>query len=85
MDQGFYSVYDDGIKNILLTEEIEETRELIRNTESNFKYMLSLKDKIKDMNKEIKRLEKHNSDLRKQIQHKDNYNPENDYDDEIPF
>lgn len=37
------------------------------------------------MNKEIKRLEKHNSDLRKQIQHKDNYNPENDYDDEIPF
>lgn len=75
----------NGIKNMLLTEEIEETRELIRNTESNFKYLLSLEDKIKDMNKEIKRLEKHNSDLRKQIQHKDNYNPENDYDDEIPF
>ena len=47
--------------------------------------MLSLEDKIKDMNKEIKRLEKCNSDLRKQIQYKDNYDPENDYDDEIPF
>lgn len=75
----------NSVKNILLTEDIEETRELIKNTESSFKYMLSLEDKIKDMNKEIKRLEKHNSDLRKQIQHKDNYNPENDYDDEIPF
>lgn len=73
------------IKKMLLTEDIEETRELIKNTESNFEYMLSLEDKIKDMNKEIKRLEKCNSDLRKQIQYKDNYDPENDYDDEIPF
>ena len=70
---------------MLLTEDIEETRELIKNTESNFEYMLSLEDKIKDMNKEIKRLEKCNSDLKKQIQYKDNYDPENDYDDEIPF
>ena len=75
----------NGIKKMLLTEEIEETREVIKNTESNFKYMLSLENKIKDMNKEIKRLEKHNIDLRKQIQYIDNYDPENDYDDEIPF
>ncbi|WP_297136186.1 hypothetical protein [Terrisporobacter sp.] len=75
----------NSVKSMLLTEDIDETRELIKNTESNFKYMLSLEDKIKDMNKEIKRLEKCNSDLRKQIQYKDSYDPESDYDDEIPF
>jgi len=73
------------IKKMLVTEDIEETRKLIKNTEFNLKYMLSLEDKIKDMNKEIKRLEKCNSDLRKQKQCEDNYDPENDYDDEIPF
>lgn len=75
----------NSINNVLLTEKIEKTRELIKNTESEFKYILSLEDKIKDMNKELKRLEKYNSDLRKQIQHEDNCDLEDDCDDELPF